>query len=449
MDGTVVPILKNKLPDFVQDNYPRFVKYITDYLTWLEHDDNFLGIINSWRSNLEPENNVEPYLDAILSDLGFSAGQNLAVDKKLLIFMLKDFYLSRGSVGSFKFLFRILFNQDVDIRYPREEMLIPSYANYGERHFIYTSSDNVNSVDFEALVNHIKDYGGTLTGLSSKLNASIENIQIVHGSGKAYLRIEILRPSREFTPNEAASITAGDFQFAEFIKPSLNINIVNPGIGYSVGDQIFVSDVSFQGHAEVSSIKKGSITGLQIVNGGTGHSVGEIILAISNTGSGFSGIVTSVGSGGAITGVKVLNGGYNYETIPNLSISGIRALSNNIGGITSISITEPFIDYTGSSSITVSSTGSGAVLTASPKTRFTFKEWSNEKGFLGINSTIIDSDKVQQFAYKIISPVGEELYKSFIDEYLHPTGYIYSSSFSISSNTVLNISVEGGTPVEI
>jgi hypothetical protein len=90
--------------------------------------------------------------------------------------MLKDFYLSRGSISSFKFLFRALFNEDVSIEYPRDQMLVTSFAGYSERYFIYSTSINVQYLDFEGLVERVKKYGGKLTGLTSKTSASIENI---------------------------------------------------------------------------------------------------------------------------------------------------------------------------------------------------------------------------------------------------------------------------------
>jgi hypothetical protein len=61
---------------------------------------------------------------------------------------------------------------------------------------------------------------------------------------------------------------------------------------------------------------------------------------------------------------------------------------------------------------------------------------------LEINSTLLDSDRIQQFSYKIVSPVAESLYKDFVKDYLHPVGYIYSSSFAMISSVTLNIDAE-------
>lgn len=448
--STLIPVLANKLPEFVRDNYPNFVQYIRDYLAWMEEDDNFLGIINAWKTNMEPSLEVEPYIDAMLTDLGFVSGQNLAVDKSLLIHLLKDFYLSRGTEASFRFLFRMLFNADVEIRYPREQMLVPSNAEYGERHFIFTSANNVNMLNFQDLVLYVRENGGTLTGLTSKVKASIENIQIVHGSGTPYFRIEILRPTFEFMVDEAVTIVSGEYAITEFVKPVLSIELNAPGSAYKANEIIQVTGAKLNGNAFIESTRKGGISDIQIVATGANYSVGDLIMARSDDdGFGFSAEVTQVNDQGGITGYKVINEGYNYATLPNLYAPGtvvatLKATSDDVGAIQTIKMENPFVDFD-ETTITISSEeGSGATMTAKAVSRWETRDWVDRKGFLAESSTLIDSDRVQQFSYTIVSPISSSLYDSFVKDYLHPVGYIRSSSYEIVSNLGLNIT--SGTP---
>jgi hypothetical protein len=439
---SLIPVLAHKLPEFVRDNYPNFVQYIRDYLEFLEQDDNFLGIVNAWRENMEPSLKVEPYIDAMLTDMGFTSGQNLAVDKHLLIHLLQDFYLSRGNEASFRFLFRMLFNADVEVRYPREQMFMPSYAEYGERHFIFTTANNIDNLDFQNLVKFLRENGGTLSGVTSKATASIENIQIYHGSGIPYFQIEILRPNFEFVVGEAVNITA-DSVITEFVKPVLSIDIEDAGANYKAGDLVQITGAKLNGHAFIESTKKGGVTGLNIDNGGTGYAVGNLITAKSDDdGFGFSAVVSSV-SGSAITGYMVVNTGYNYETLPRIQSTGnaqLTATSSVIGAINAIKMENPFVDFDPSEvTITITGTGTGATLNATQVSRWVTREWADRKGFLAENSTLIDSDRVQQFSYTIVSSISSKQYDSFVRDYLHPVGFVRSSSYEIVSNLGLNI----------
>lgn len=445
-NNSLIPVLANKLPEFVRDDYPKFVEYIKDYLEFLEQDDNFLGIANSWRENLEPSLKVEPYITALLTDLGFEAGQNLAIDKNLLIHMLKEFYSSRGNEASFRFLFRMLFNADVSIRYPRDRMLIPSYAEYGERHFIFTTAGNLNTVDFTNLVLDIRSNGGSVQGLTSDVVASVENIQIMHGSGTPYFQIEILRPNFEFIIGEAVVIRSEDLEISEFVQPVLAIDVISAGSGYKAGDAIQVTGAALPGYAYIESTKKGGVSALNITAPGTGYVVGDLIKADSiDDGFGFSASVQAIDGSGGITQYKVNNQGYNYETLPDITISEglvsatVLAQSNSIGAVQTIKMENPFIDFDTPSITIVSEMGSGAVLQARQISRWETKDWADRKGFLEENSTLIDSDKVQQFSYTIVSSVASKQYEAYVNDYLHPVGYIKTSSYEIVSHLALNI----------
>lgn len=452
--NTIAPVLLDKLPEFTKELYPRFVQFMQDYLEFLEQDENFVRIILDWHHNMEPTNNVEPYIDALLRDLGFESGQNLAVDKHLILHLLRDFYLARGSEASFKFLFRALFNEDVSIHYPRDRLLVPSHATYGERHFIFTSANNRDTDQYRNILLNIQSNGGVVTGLSSGTRASIESITIQHGSGQAYLQIEILLPNFEFDAHESVIITSGETSIVETVKPVLKIKVTNPGAGYTTEDQIAVTGPNLQGQLKIGAVSKGGITGISF-GSTTGWQVGDLIKASAHDGGfGFSAKVQAVNAG-QVTQYKVINPGYNYTEIPQLKSRNnvaITGTSNEIGGIQQIEVISPFVDFINAQINVISSTGSGAVIEAETVTRWSYNSWADHRGFIGENSTLTDSDKYQQYSYTIVSAISASNYDSFVTEMLHPAGYVKGSSYEIVSHLNLeltdNESTIGGT-VEI
>ena len=72
---------------------------------------------------------------------------------------------------------------------------------------------------------------------------------------------------------------------------------------------------------------------------GTGYSVNDPITAISATGSGFTGEVSSVGGGGEITGVAILTGGINYRSA-NTTFSITSGGGGASGTITQLAVTD-------------------------------------------------------------------------------------------------------------
>lgn len=445
-NNTIIPVLEQKLPEFVRDNYPNFVRYIKDYLSFLEQDGGFLRIIEDWRDNNEPTREVGPYIDAMLVDLGFEAKGQLQVKRHVLAHTLREFYLSRGTEASFQYLFRALFNESVSIRYPREEMLVPSNAEYGSRHFIFTSSANRNTIQFQTIIDNITEHGGTFRGLDSGAISSIENISIIYGGGEPFFQIEILEPLNEFKVGEVVSILSNEIEIFEVVKPVLASSVSLGGSGYLSTDTVVVTGAKIQGSARIGSTAGGGVTGLTITSPGTGYTVGQRIHASSgDDGFGFGAVVKTVNGGGGITAIEITSTGYNYQTKPTILIRGggtggvLTPTSTEIGAIKSIRFLEPFVDLTSPTITIQSTTGTSAVITPVFVSRWTTKAWENRRGFLGENSTLIDSDKYQQYSYTLVSPIPAQEYNDFVSELLHPVGYIRSNSFEIVSELQLSV----------
>lgn len=449
MTNTIVPVLIDRVPEFAQELYPRFVQFIRDYLEFLESDGNFLQIINDWNHNLEPSNEVEPYIDQLLADLGFEFQQELPVRKSLLLHLLRDFYLSRGSEASFKFLFRALFNEDVSIRYPRDELLIPSYAEYGERFFIFTTANTYNTEVYHALIAHVRENGGEVRTVESGRSAFIEAITIQHGSGKPYYQIEILRPSFQFATGEPLNLIGGETIIAENHLAILDFNIVNGGSNYTYDDRITTMGSSLPGRFYIQELGKGKIDSLQIIDGGTGYKIGQLIKTSENAGGGgFSAYVTSVNDAGTILAIGIVSQGYNYEFMPKFHVSNTQGTgavfegsSSSIGTVKRIGIETPSVDYNPDYVAFDITSDLGAGVQVQPVTRniWSTSDWTDNKGFLGENSVLIDSDKYQQYSYTIVSSLPVAAYSKYVDELLHPIGYVKASSFEISSHFKLTL----------
>lgn len=429
---------------------------MADYFTWLEQDANFLQIINDWKLNTEPSNNVEPYITAILDDVGFNINQDISVPKSTLLHFMKDFYLARGSTQSFEFLFKVLFANNVKIKYPRESLLIPSYAEYGEKIYVYTSANSANSINYLSILQNLTALSGTLQGLTSNVTVSVESINPILGNNQTFLEIEILKSVGDFVVGENVRLTVGNNQIVEVVQNVSSISIQNPGSGYQLNDQVQISHAQITSNGYVSKISSGGITQLNITNAGNGYTLGDLILArntVSVDGSGFSAIVSKIGPNGELQAYTIMCQGYGFTTLPEILVKRqnpgtsptdavIIPISSQIGSIQNITFLGANVSFDGTATVTlVSNTGAGASLSLVPVSSFKRSDWDNNRGFIGENSTIIDSDKYQQYSYEVISSINPSRYLPIVDDLLHPAGYVRSAVIEIESGVLL------GTPM--
>lgn len=458
---TIVATVKNRLPSFVKEKYPVFAQFIDDYYTWQENDGNFQRLLNDWKTNMETSNAVEPFVDAILKDAGFDLALeddgNRLKRKTNLLLLLREFYLARGSKQSYDFLFKLLFGSEAIIEYPREMLLVPSSATYGQTFKVFVSATSNETIQGKRtldtiLKNSTTEYG-YVSGVVSKSLATIEKITRILSDGKVFLEIDVLKPTSAFTVGESVRVQVGDDHLFETIQTVVSLDVNGGGNNFSVGDLVVVDGCSIVGAASVEAIDSGSVVHVNIATAGTQYAIGDLITATNwggSTGSGFSARVSQVGVDGSIQAIEIISGGYNYDRVPHLTVrsengtgAALLAVAPRAGAIKLLRYSAPYARPTGPLSISfVSEFGFGATITAVNATVFNRSAWEDHVGFLGERCHLIDSDKFQQFSYEIITQVDPSRYISAVADLLHPVGYVRTSIIDIQAHVNLALSLD-------
>lgn len=252
MKNPISPIIIEKLPSFLKTDYRRFYTFISHYFRFLEEQGNPLDILSQFYENLEVNGETDIYIDKIIEELGFTTKKTITIPKKQLVHHLRDFYLSRGSENSFKFLFKILFNNDIVIDYPRKRLFVTSASTYSGRYFIFTTSEH-----YEQISSYFSSYNLTIQGVSSKEISYVENISPVFSYGKRYLKVQIDSDLKNFRPGEAVELIFEELNIKviENIVRVVDLTINDPGYGYRVNDKVNITGTEIEGSARVSEIE--------------------------------------------------------------------------------------------------------------------------------------------------------------------------------------------------
>ena len=116
-------IVENQVPEFVRADHPTFVTLLKKYYEYMEQTNKTLRVgkdlydymdVDTTRADL-----IKYFKTKIIPD--FPEETELSTEK--LIKAAKFFYSKKGSAESFKFLFRTLYGQEVDIYFPKEDIL--------------------------------------------------------------------------------------------------------------------------------------------------------------------------------------------------------------------------------------------------------------------------------------------------------------------------------------
>jgi len=358
----------------VVNNYkPNPVSSIQDLLNFRDPDK----VIDNFFSHFKYE-----FLSTIPDEL------HSTIDKRSLVKNIKYFYGLKGTKEGHNLLFRALFNERAETIYPREQLLRVSDGKWNTNKILKTINSLSDNVDTHDLI------GRTITGSVSGATAIVENVfvSIVNDISISEFVLNVESISGTFLIDEEiygtktdeddillmSTVTGIPTSFVITDGGSLynsqqsvkilgggtdciiqtktissgkisNVIIDNPGLGYSIGDELIFDNTNTNGGGAAGFVK--------IVNGGllTEDEDRIVLEDYTTTGDPYTGnvIVQEIGTGvSEITDVYLYNRGSNYTSLPTVTVKSntgtnsiLKLWSDSIGKIIDLKIVEPGIEY--------------------------------------------------------------------------------------------------------
>jgi hypothetical protein len=388
LSNTTSALITGQLPEFIVENYPNFVQFLTAYYKWMESQPlqtanaNNGGVIYNTKNLLnyrDLDNNSgafynyytqedDDFLNYFTNDFLPYFPNSIALDKTKLIKAAKNFYNRKGSYESVQFLFRVLYDEEINIYYPKNNILKASDGKWNIPQAVKviiggtdSASVNIGPTFDVSLLNRAQ-----ARGTKSNTICAIESAALTVDAGinQVVVEIYISNLTKAFVAGENLVVTGSyantmPWTFSEQIigeLSNLKINPKNRGLNYNgatfstvtgkytySGDPVvFIgglarSAVSEKAIAFVNNATSGQITAVSPYNGqgGFGYTLypNTHIDVISSTGTGANVIVTGLSQQSNIA--------INIDSVyykRNASIGGYGSNIANVVGQTSSSV---------------------------------------------------------------------------------------------------------------
>jgi hypothetical protein len=114
------------LPETLRGNAEKLVQFLEEYYNYLNGPNGPSLEINSVLLDKDLDNVSLKYLDSIQNLIASKVPNSRVLDRVSLYKIIVKYYNSRGSEDNILTLFKILFNENASIRYPKELLFEPS-----------------------------------------------------------------------------------------------------------------------------------------------------------------------------------------------------------------------------------------------------------------------------------------------------------------------------------
>lgn len=293
-------LITSQVPFFVRNDHENFVSFVEAYYEFLEQQT---GVINVSRSLLDQADvdQTDLFANNFYNNFLSLIPKDTQADKNLLIKNIKDFYRSRGTEKSIRFLMRVLFNEETQFYYPQKDVLKVSDGKWFVEKSIKIGNvviDGQANNDIVAIDNFV---GRKITGAQSNASALVEKVVTYYDTGSLVRELKISNQYRDFVSGEQISATFNENGVEKSITANLfsgsinTVEIINGGSRYNVGDVVAIQSNTGNGALiEVSEVARGGLFGVSVLNGGAGFQVGDRVAITGGGGSGANANVISV-----------------------------------------------------------------------------------------------------------------------------------------------------------
>lgn len=296
-------LIPSQLPEYIRDDpsYANFVSFLQAYYEWAEQQGGFVYESKNLRNYYDIDETLNKFIDYYINEFMPSFPDEALVDRRKLIKLIREIYQTKGTPGSYKFLFRTLYNSEAETYNAKDFVLRASDGKW-----VITKYITINSTDPVWR----ETIGYRLFGITSKGYATIENI-IVNDDN---IQVILTGIERNFSSGEFVKVVDYNFQPVNFsggelvaqsygVITSVTPDPNNKGENYNVGDPVvFYGGLNTEilnpigAEAYVSEVSLASVTDIDAIYPGEGYRPAGFttvtISSVSGLGNGASAIVT-------------------------------------------------------------------------------------------------------------------------------------------------------------
>lgn len=284
-------IVENQIPEFIRSDpdgkYANFVAFIKAYYEWMEQENGVTTESRSLLSYADIDRTTDEFIKQFVYKFLPYFPEDLVNDKAKLIKTINEFYAKKGSTESLKFLFRVVYNEDIDVFLPKENILRASDGKWRiPKTLRLTVSNTVATFDLSKIKKRLA------IGRESRATCVIESAYrtIDVGTGSEIFEVYVSNIKKKFKNGEFLDVQYIDDDgnkgvlFSERIIGSLSNLRINPrkrGLKYKIGDPVvFVGGLSDdpsvpkqEARAIVDDVTDGRVQTVGVVKGGFGFRI--------------------------------------------------------------------------------------------------------------------------------------------------------------------------------
>ena len=368
-DNKVSLLINRQVPEFIRDEYPVFITFLEAYYEYLEtkqgtQKNDLLAKSKDLKNLSDVDLSIDEFEQQFYNSYATYLPKDIDVDKAVLIKNVLPLYLSKGSEKSFKLLFRLLFSEELEVIYPKNNVLKASDGKWTVDNILRIDTDvrsiyTANGSTSFSLTQQVNDdeilvyVGGVLKTFTTDYYIRKESKKLVFNTApSANSEVKVVYTDFDIellTNRQITGATSGATAIVEKAVKRIITDQLNLGFPYELfinaktvvgtflnGEEIQTNIIDDNGNLIRLTADSFSIVNrINVVNGGASYNVGDSVIvtgggAVTDATAQVDDIVE-----GYIDAIVVNYGGAGFELNGDITVSGVTpfALDLAVDGV--------------------------------------------------------------------------------------------------------------------
>lgn len=354
-------LINRQVPEFIREEYPVFITFLEAYYEYLETKqgteiNDLTAKSKDLRNLSDVDDSIEDFEQQFFNSYATFLPKDVEIDKAVLIKNVLPLYLSKGSEKSFKLLFRLLFSEELEVLYPKNNLLRASDGKWTVDNILRIDTDirsvyTANGTTSFSLAQEV-DNDEALVYVDGVLKTIVTDYYIRKESKKVIFNtaptansiVKVVYTDFDIdllTNRQVTGATSGATAIVERAVKRIITDQLNLGFPY----ELFINDKTVVGtflngeeietdiidsNDNLISLTADSfsiVNRINVINGGASYNVGDAVVV---RGGGATLDATAVVDDiveGYIDGIVINYGGAGFELNGDVAVSGISPFS--------------------------------------------------------------------------------------------------------------------------
>jgi hypothetical protein len=267
VEGKLSSLVENQFPAFYKEEGPKFLAFIKAYYQYLETTGKQQDTQRNLKNYKDIDDTLDEFIKYFRSELMPEIPNDALADKRLLAKRIKDLYTTKGTIESYKLLFRILYDEDVEVNFPADQMLKVSDGDFRIDRYLTTHHDP-RAYSF---------IGKTIKGTDSQAEALVEDVKRLVAKSRDIDQILLSNVKGSFNHLEAVQLkdSPASGGYAPIVECGIRrISITTGGGQYEKGDIVDIISSKTGAFAKAVVVDTNDLqskVNFNITDGGSGY----------------------------------------------------------------------------------------------------------------------------------------------------------------------------------